>query len=159
MYDICDLRVDDVRRELDPGCERVVSFKVLCEDVEEGYERRPSGVVRRGRAGGDVGAARVELDCDARSPALVGCAEALDGVEHEAEVGRMGFGDADDERFGGGWGAFEERADPAAGADVAEERVWGVAVGVEGGERAFQECRLDGVSGHLEKRYRGGFTV
>ena len=64
----------------------------------------------------------------------------------------MGFGDADDERFGGGWGAFEERADPAAGADVAEERVWGVAVGVEGGERAFQECRLDGVSGHLEKR-------
>ena len=127
LYDIHDLRLHDVRRELDPERQTGIEPKELGEDVEEGREPRPGGVVRRGWAPGDVGTARVELDGDAGCEAGVGCAEALDGVEHEAEVCCVGFGDGDDEGFGGRR-VFEEGAEPSAGADVAVEGVWGVAV-------------------------------
>ena len=142
LDDVGDVRAHDVRRELYPDRETGVLPKELCEDVEEACEGWACGVVRRGWTGGYVGAARVELDGDARCPFLLGCAEALDGFEHETEVGRVGFGDADDERFRGVRGAFEDGGDPSVGADVAGEGVGGVAVGVEGGG-VFEKGDLD----------------
>lgn len=77
-------------------------------------------------------------------------AEALDGVEHETEVSRVGFGDADDKGFGGAGGAPEDGADPSAGTDIAEEGVRGVAIRVDGREGVFEKGDLDEeVSGHM----------
>ena len=159
LDDVGDLRARDVRRELDPDRETRVVPKEVCEDVEEGCEGRTGGVVRRGWTGGYVGAARVELDGDAGCPGWLGCAEVLDGVERETEVCRVGFGDADDERFGGVGGAFEEGADPSAGADVAGEGVGRVAVGVEGGEGVFEKGDLDKELVGVWRTWGGGHRV
>ena len=128
LKDVGDLRTHDVRWELDPDRETRVLPKARCEDVEECGERWAGGVVSGGRARGDVGATRVEFDGDAGGPVGMGCAEALDSVEHQTEVGRVGFGDADDEGLGCGGRALEDGADPTGGTDVVEDGVRGVAV-------------------------------